>query len=167
MHGLLRGPLVRRLLRIVVLAACAVVAGSQAQAVADALAAAPAGRVAFVRSDGGINHIYLMNVDAAGVGANVTRLTGDAEGENYPTWSPGGRRLVYARDFNGSAIYVVSADGTGQRRLSPKPGFDVTPSWSPDGTRIIYTRLRSAPAPGVVPRTDIRVVNADGTGDGR
>ncbi len=114
---------------------------------------------------GSVNHIYLMDVSASGVGSNPTRLTNDKEAENYPAWSPDGKRLVYQRDFNGSAIYVINADSTGQQRLSPTPGFDATPSWSPDGTKIVYVRLHEAPQPNKPPMTDIRVMNADGTGD--
>lgn len=123
------------------------------------------GRMAFVGRQTTVNQIYLMDVGASGVGTHPTRLTSDQEPENYPSWSPDGKRLVYQRDFNGSAIYVIDANGTGQRRLSPTPGFDVTPSWSPDGTRIVYARLHQAPQPDNPPMTDIRVMNVDGTDD--
>jgi Tol biopolymer transport system component len=127
--------------------------------------ATTAGRMAFVARQASVSHIYLMDVDGAGVGSNPTRLTSDAEAENYPSWSPDGTRLTYQRDLDGAAIYVINADGTGQRRLSPTPGFDVTASWSPDGTKIVYVRLLEVPQPNTPPRTDIRIVNADGTGD--
>jgi Tol biopolymer transport system component len=124
-----------------------------------------AGRIAFVSRPSSINQIYLMDVNSLGVGSGPTKLTNDADQENYPSWSPDGMRLVYQRDFNGSAIYVISADGTGQQRLSPTPGFDVTPSWSPDGSQIVYVRLRAAPQANQPSMTDIRVMNVDGTGD--
>jgi Tol biopolymer transport system component len=127
--------------------------------------AGESGRMAFVGQQNSVNYIYLLDVDASGAGANPARLTNDAEAENYPSWSPDGSRLVYQRDFNGSAIYVINADGTGQQRLSPTPGFDVTPSWSPDGTRIVYARLHQAPLPNQPAMTDIRIMNVDGTGD--
>jgi Tol biopolymer transport system component len=123
------------------------------------------GRMAFVSRQGSVNHIQLMQVDASGAGINPIRLTSDAEAENYPSWSPDGKRLTYQRDLDGSAIYVINADGTGEQRLSPTPGLDVTPSWSPDGTRIVYVRLHEPPQPNVSPLTDIRIMNADGTGD--
>ena len=123
------------------------------------------GRMAFARQDGAVNHIYLMDISASGAGGNLSRLTNDVEAENYPSWSPDGTQIAYQRDFEGSGIYVIGADGTGQQRLSPIPGLDVTPSWSPDGTQLVYARLYSAPQPNQPPLTDIRIMNADGTGD--
>jgi len=123
------------------------------------------GRMAFVGQQNSVNHIYLMEVAAWGGGISPTRLTNDVEAENYPSWSPDGAQIVYQRDLNGSAIYVINADGTGQQRLSATPGFDVTPSWSPDGTQIVYARLHAVPEPNQPPMTDIRVMNADGSGD--
>jgi Tol biopolymer transport system component len=123
------------------------------------------GRMAFVGRQSSVSQIYFMDVDASGGGSKPVRLTDDEDAENYPTWSPDGKRLVYQRDFNGAANYVIGADGTGQQRLSPTPGFDVTPSWSPDGTQIVYARLLAVPQPNQPPTTDIRVMNADGTGD--
>jgi len=121
--------------------------------------------MAFVSRQSSVNQIYLMDVDASGAGGNPARLTSDGDPENYPSWSPDGTRLVYQRDFNGAAIYVINADGTGQKRLSPTPGFDVTPSWSPDGAKIVYVRVLEFPQPNKPPSTDIRVMNADGTDD--
>lgn len=122
-------------------------------------------RLAFVNRVDGRNHIFFMDLDRSGVGTVGPRLTSDVESEDYPNWSPDGKRLVYQRGLNGAATYVINADGTGQRRLSPTPGLDVTPSWSPDGTKIIYSRLFRAPEPNNPPLTDIRVMNADGSGD--
>jgi Tol biopolymer transport system component len=122
--------------------------------------------IIFVNKSENVNHLWLMDLTSSGVGQNPIRLTTDAEAENYPSWSPNGKQLLYQRDYNGSAIYIVDADGKNQRRLSPTPGFDATPSWSPDGTRIIYTRIAGLIMPGQVPKTEIHVMNADGSGDG-
>lgn len=135
-------------------------------AAGSAPAAAPQpATMAFVAQTAGVNHIFLMKLSAAGEGTNAIRLTVDAAAENYPSWSPDGSHLAYARDLNGSAIYTIAADGSGERRLSSTPGFDVTPSWSADGTQIVYARLYTAPAPNQPPHTDLRIMSADGTGD--
>jgi TolB protein len=60
-------------------------------------------------------------------------------------------------------ICVVGLNGSGLRRLTRGPANEFDPSWSPDGKRIAF---RSAPKPGAgnIGRSDIWVVNADGTG---
>jgi TolB protein len=121
--------------------------------------------IAFVNKSENINHIWLMEIDGSGTGRDARRLTNDAEAENYPSWSPDGKRLAYQRDYNGSAIYIADADGKNERRLSSTPGFDATPSWSPDGMKIIYTRVMGPMVTGQVPKTEIHVMNADGSGD--
>jgi Tol biopolymer transport system component len=64
-------------------------------------------------------------------------------------------------------IFVVGADGTGQRRLTGPPGSGTTPVWSPDGQRIMFVRQAGENA-------QIYIMNADGgsqrpltTGPGR
>lgn len=121
--------------------------------------------IAFVNKSENINHLWLMDLNNSGVGFNKRRLTNDAEPENYPSWSPDGKRLIYQRDYNGSGIYCVDASGKNQRRLSPTPGYDATPSWSPDGKQIIYTRVAGNIVPGQFPETEIHVMNGDGSGD--
>jgi TolB protein len=57
-----------------------------------------------------------------------------------PAWSPDGRRLVFENQVDhGRALYIVNADGTGLRRLTP-PGIKGTDQadWSPDGTAILF-----------------------------
>lgn len=48
----------------------------------------------------------------------------------------------------------MNSDGSGQKRLTRRPGDDWAPGFSPDGTQIAFTQL-----PGT-----IWVMNADGTG---
>jgi len=54
-------------------------------------------------------------------------------------------------------IYVMNADGTGERRLTTSPGHDSGPVWSPDGKRLAFFSRRGG-------NTDIYVMNADGSG---
>jgi Tol biopolymer transport system component len=123
------------------------------------------GTIAYANVDDGMNHIYLMDLDKDHHGVNMRRLTGNAENEDYPSWSPDGTTIVFTLSRDGSAIYVVKQDGTGLRRLSPTPGYDATPSWSPDGTKIIYVRVLDPFVPNVIPRTEIRTIGLDGSDD--
>ena len=66
----------------------------------------------------------------------VTRLATDARGnlaDPQPSWSPDGAHIVYCQLRTGSLgrsdIWVVGADGRGQRRLTRSPEIDSDPSW--------------------------------------
>jgi Tol biopolymer transport system component len=64
------------------------------------------------------------------------------------------------------AIYVMSADATGLRRLSPelpKGVFDQDPSWSPDGSQIAFERWTNEDVAASAEDGDIWIIDADGT----
>jgi Tol biopolymer transport system component len=66
--------------------------------------------------------VYTINADGSG----QTRLTKTAQDEGFLTWSLDGKKIALARDTNyepvdwkiWDSIYIMSADGTGQTRLS-------------------------------------------------
>ncbi|WP_306537156.1 hypothetical protein [Geobacter sp.] len=67
--------------------------------------------------------------------------------------------FVSNRDGN-AQIYLMKADGSGQRPLTHTPEENTEPAWSPDGTRIAFTSYRDGNA-------DIYVMDADGTSQKR
>lgn len=96
--------------------------------------------------------LWVMNAD----GSKQTALTRTSEDEFDPVWSPDGTTIAFSRS---GALYVMNADGTGQRRLSD--GHGRFPDWSPDGTRIAFMEYRRAGEAS----EEIFVINADGTGE--
>jgi Tol biopolymer transport system component len=73
--------------------------------------------------------IYRMRLDA-------TELCLLAEGgrrADNPVWSPDGRYIAFVRHhvWEGAEVYVVNADGTGERNVSNHPGDDSAPAWLP------------------------------------
>lgn len=66
--------------------------------------------------------------------------------DTQPAWSPDGKRLTFVRQTaqpskdGGQALFIVNANGTHERRVSPwalRAGHH--PNWSPNGTRIVFT----------------------------
>jgi Tol biopolymer transport system component len=95
--------------------------------------------------------IVLMSTD----GTYLRRLTSRIY-DSAPDWSPDGGKIAFVRNFN--QIYVVNVDGTGGAALT-RGGGATNPSWSPDGTKITFERYDA-----IRYRTDVWVVNADGSG---
>jgi TolB protein len=122
---------------------------------------APDGRsIVFSRAD----DIYVMSSDGRGKRRLTRRGTS-------PSWSPDGRRIAFVRALapgcyrrnrfkprceNSREIYVMDAQGTGQRRLTRDRFPEYDPDWSPTGARIAYASVYS-----------VFVMNADGSGQRR
>jgi serine/threonine protein kinase/Tol biopolymer transport system component len=107
------------------------------------------GQLAFASARSGMPQIYLSNVDGTG----LKLLTNMENGACQPSWSPDGTQLVFIspcreraeffdNTYSDASLYLINADGTGQRPLTSVPGSDFDPAWSPDGTRIAFTSLR-------------------------
>jgi TolB protein len=88
-----------------------------------------------------------------------------------PIWSPDGQRIsyvVHSWPDGPSQVYVMNADGSGQRNLTREWGLDVFPLWSPDWRQIAFLSNRCATVRGVCAgTTTIYVMNADGSGKRR
>jgi TolB protein len=86
------------------------------------------------------SEIFVINADGRG----RQRLTSNAAWDGEPAWSPDGSTIAFASDRgarNAPQIYLMNADGSGQRALTPlttAPNEDTDPAWSPDGTRIVF-----------------------------
>ncbi len=71
------------------------------------------------------------------------RLTRTPANELYPNVSPDDTVIVYQRatDAEGSSIWRMAIDGSGQHALTGGPA-DLTPRYAPDGKRIAFARGR-------------------------
>ncbi|MBM3216783.1 DUF1573 domain-containing protein, partial [Candidatus Poribacteria bacterium] len=80
---------------------------------------------------------------------------------NPPTGDLAQTKIAFTsnRDGNGE-VYVMSADGSGQVRLTNNSAIDEGPAWSPDGTKIAFQSTRDG-------HYEIYVMNADGTAETR
>jgi TolB protein len=117
-------------------------------------------QIAFVSSRGAAGGLFVMDAD----GGNVRQIA-DIGGD--PAWSPDGRQIALTFAANGEypQIYVVTADGSSQQRLTsfenvPTPTLsmgNVSPAWSPDGGEIAFIS-EQLDGPSVV-----HAMRADGT----
>ena len=106
-------------------------------------------RVAFAY--GGAPHpgIYVALID----GDKPLQLTGN-DHDDYPTWSPDGRQIAFARfqSDDQKSLYVVPAFGGSERRVytasfpkwsapskNEEPRYCNKMDWSPDGNSLIFT----------------------------
>ena len=114
-------------------------------------------KIAFASNRDGNFEIYIMNAD----GSNQTNLTSDPANDEYPSWSPDGKRIAYSsmKKLN-TDVYIINADGSGRIRLTDNPAFEAFPSWSPDGKKIAFTSERDG-------NVDIYIMNADGSNQTR
>ena len=71
-----------------------------------------------------------------------------------PDFTPDGRRIFFTsnRDQQGE-IYVMNANGRGEKRLTRRAGDDWAPDVAPDGRSIAFTQLLGT----------IWTMNADGS----
>jgi serine/threonine-protein kinase len=70
----------------------------------------------------------------------MTRLTSDPAADEYPVWTPDGRRLAFASTREGTFnLFWRAADGTGVvERLTESTNVQLPTAVSPDGTRLLF-----------------------------
>ena len=108
--------------------------------------------------------IYVLDV----VGGQTRRLTDAPPLNQMPSWSPNGKELAFMSSRAGYiSVFVMNADGSDPRNLTPKGPGDLesdwisrAPSWSTNGRHIYF--MSSRPSTGL--DTEIFIMNLDGTG---
>ena len=111
--------------------------------------------------------IYVLDVASD----ETRRLTNAPPLNQMPSWSPNGKELSFMSSRAGYiSVFLMNADGSDQRNLTPKDPGDLdsdwisrAPSWSTNGRHIYF--MSSRPSTGL--DTEIFMTNLDGTGTAR
>jgi TolB protein len=110
------------------------------------------GKIVFVGNQSGTWQLYTINPDGSGMD-QITSLPPTNFELWLPTFSPDGRRILFAHDtaenpcapgvFPATGcvdLYVINADGSGLTRLTDD-GLSWFGKWSPDGASIVFGHI--------------------------
>jgi serine/threonine protein kinase/Tol biopolymer transport system component len=81
--------------------------------------------------------------------AQLTFGAGRYDGQRGLAWASDGRIVYHSLAGGGDDIWVVNADGTGQRQLTDGKGVYIYPRVSPDGHHFVYTASERESDPGL------------------
>lgn len=102
------------------------------------------GRLVYAAVRDGRRNLYACAPD----GTDETQLTDTEASEEFPSWSPDGTEIAFARSDDGAyrnwEIWLMSSDGRRQRQLTDNAAYDSYPRWSPDGTMLSFGSDRSS-----------------------
>jgi TolB protein len=133
--------------------------------------------IVFTSLKDGDLELYTMKTDGSG----IRRLTTTPGYDGGAFFSPDGKQIVYRAWHptdtalttyktllgqklvrpNRMEIWLMNADGSGQRQVTSLGGANFAPFFTPDGTRIIFSSNHKSPRSR---NFDLYVVKTDGTG---
>ncbi|HXF72957.1 MAG TPA: hypothetical protein VNO79_10160 [Actinomycetota bacterium] len=106
-----------------------------------------------------VPRIFAMDPD----GTDVRQVSsGEGRGDEAPSWSPDGTRLVFARWNGGWSIRVVDAERSQERMILGGAWFAYEAEWSPDGELIAF--VGNPTAGDYSPEDALYVMRPDGSG---
>ena len=90
----------------------------------------------------------------------LIRVTSDGHLKQRPAWSPDGHWLSFTRQ-EGATIFLFlrSADGATEKRLTSRTDPEFDACWSPDGKRLAFCFDKTVPNQGDM---DVYTISADG-----
>jgi TolB protein len=96
----------------------------------------------FIGTQGNLD-LLVVNVDGSGRKPVVAEEQGKLVHQEWPAWSPDGKRFAFTSTHQGNQeIYTAASDGSDVIRLTQHPGHDAHPCWAPDGKAIAFATDR-------------------------
>jgi Tol biopolymer transport system component len=93
------------------------------------------GKIIFQSNMDGDNEIYLLS------GGKLTKLTDNSWQDEYPVWSPDGRRIAYTANPGGDYnIHVMDTESGKTEAVTSSSLDEKEPAWFPDGFRVAFSR---------------------------
>jgi TolB protein len=90
----------------------------------------------------------------------LIRLTTDGHLKQRPAWSPDGAWLAFTRHEGATMfLFLRSADGSQEKRLTAGKDPEMDAAWSPDGKRLAFGFDKTSPNQGDI---DIHTIGANG-----
>ncbi|HUP46736.1 MAG TPA: peptidase S41, partial [Thermoanaerobaculia bacterium] len=94
-----------------------------------------ADRIAFAYA----NDLWVASLDGSG----ARRLTSHPGVEHMPRFSPDGKWIAFAGEYDGNTdVFVVPATGGVPQRLTWHPGVDLPQGFTPDSSAVLFTSPR-------------------------
>lgn len=93
------------------------------------------GKIIFQSNFDGDNEIYLLS------GSGLEQLTNNTWQDEYPVWSPDGKKIAFASDRKGRYdIFTMNSDGKEVVSVTSSPLDEKEPAWYSDGKKLAFTR---------------------------
>jgi TolB protein len=98
-------------------------------------------QLAFISEREGPQQVWVADVSEGRLVGKPRRLTTTTGSDTCPEWSPDGREILFTRfDGTSSDLWIVNADGTGERRLTRGAGALMS-RW-PAGSKDVFVSGR-------------------------
>ena len=99
-----------------------------------------------VRRSESISAVFLQPKSATALGSPVALVSNASERNNYPSFSPDGKRIVFVScnvSGTGCHVWLMNTDGSNQTQLTAGEGSQIVPNWFPDMSQVAYVSNRT------------------------